>query len=297
MMFILPVLSFLVLVHAGLEDVLAPHDLFSKFHLTGPIGEGASGKVYQATYEGGDGEKSEQFHDAAIKMVERREDTEKELETEIRALKELGNCRGVQKFFVAFEHCDQGSLQLSSDDRDSEKKSGGVVGGPATPEGGGSDCYVWIVTRWVEGESLSGRIAGGQTFSPHQAKSFGGKLFKTLRQVHQKGIVHSDLDSSNIIIGSENVPTVVDFGEAEFVGEGGEANKDVVGLVLTLVEMITGTRKEFEDETVEEKCDYLHGATQDDHVGEELLGLCKDVCEKCVSGCTAMDFTGHKYFA
>ena len=60
----------------------------------------------------------------------------------------------------------------------------------------------------------------------------------------RKGIAHSDFDSSNIIIGSRGTPTIIDFGEAE---EGGETGGDVVGLALTLVEMITGGHSAFED--------------------------------------------------
>ena len=43
--------------------------------------------------------------DVAVKIVERREDNEAQLENEIRALKTLSKCSGVQRFLVAFEHC------------------------------------------------------------------------------------------------------------------------------------------------------------------------------------------------
>ena len=48
---------------------------------------------------------------------------------------------------------------------------------------------------------------------------------------------------------------------------------------------------------VEEKCDYLHSAIHNDGVEEDLREWCKDVCTKCIDGCTAMDFVNHEYFS
>ena len=145
---------------------------------------------------------------------------------------------------------------------------------------------------------MLGLIESGQTYHSSQVKEFGEVLIETLEQVHKEGIAHSDFDSSNVIVGSGNVPVVVDFGEAELVGSGGEAGSDVVGLVLILVDMLTGSQKLFEDEeTIEEKCDYLRGAIEDANVDEDLKRLCKDVCQKCATGCTAKDFRDHEYFA
>ena len=154
------------------------------------------------------------------------------------------------------------------------------------------------MTKWIEGEALAEVIEGGQTFPSDWVKEFGGDLIKSLKQIHKRGIVHSDFDSSNIIVGSGGVPTIVDFGEAEMVDEGGRTGSDVVGLVLIMTEMLTGVQNAFEDgESSEERCSYLLSILDDDRIDEDLRGLCRDVCEKCITGCSASDFAGHEYFA
>ena len=222
------------------------------------IADGASGKVYRATNEDNDNK-------AAVKIIQRGEGNENELENEIRALRVLSKCKGVQRFLVAFEHCGPEPLQLISEDHDSEqdsekdnaKNSGNDIEDSEKDSERGSEnesesvtadtrverssnCSIWVATEWVEGKPLLELIESGQTFTPRQAKEFGKVLVETLSRVHEKGIVHSDFDSSNIIVGPGNVPVVVDFGEAEWVESGGETGNDVLGLVLTLVEMITG---------------------------------------------------------
>lgn len=288
-----------MLVSGELEDVLTHHDLSNMFNLAEFVADGDSGKVYRAAYKNKNGEKSGS-QKTAVKIVERREDNEKELENEIRALRMLSKCNGVQRFLVAFEHCGDESQQLSSEGGDSEREgeSKSNLATSETQEQKSSTCYIWVATKWVEGRSLLGLIESGQTFTSSQVKEVGEVLIETLERVHKKGIVHSDFDCSNIIVDSGNVPVVVDFGEAELVGSGGETGSDVVGLVLILVDMLTGSQRLFEDEkTVEEKCDYLQGAIEDDSIDEDLKGLCKDVCRKCASSCTAKDFIDHEYFA
>ena len=305
MIFIIIVVLLLALVGGELEDVLAPHDMHDKFNLGQFIADGDAGKVYGATYrDKGKGSNGSSYH-VAIKIVERRGDNEKELEDEIRALMALKECRGVQRFLMAFEHCGQDPSQFPSGDgdsdseKDTESKDSDRHAESKIQVSNNSACCIWIVTKWVEGKALFRLVEGGRTFDSGEVRAFGRELFRTLQRMHGNGIIHADFDSSNIIVGPGNAPTVVDFGETESVEEGDEAGQDVVGLVLILTEMLTGRQTEFSDGTgIPEKCDYLHSVIEDDHVDESLRGLCKDVCEQCTSSrCTVMDFKSHDYFA
>ena len=106
---------------------------------------------------------------------------EGELENEIRILKKLTSCNGVQKFLIAFEHCGHTPSTSSSGDDGGNEKC--IKSGMSKHH----DCQVWIVTDWIEGRTLVEAIEAGETFSSGEVKGVGDKLLKALVRVHEKG--------------------------------------------------------------------------------------------------------------
>ena len=73
----------------------------------------------------------------------------------------------------------------------------------------GSDAY--IVMEYVEGETLSDRMAA-RPFSPDDVIAIGAQVAAALVHAHGRGVVHRDLKSANIVFGAENRIKVLDFG-------------------------------------------------------------------------------------
>ena len=73
----------------------------------------------------------------------------------------------------------------------------------------GSDAY--IVMEYVEGETLSDRMAA-RPFSPADVIAIGAQIAAALVHAHGRGVVHRDLKSANIVFGAENRIKVLDFG-------------------------------------------------------------------------------------
>ena len=94
-------------------------------------------------------------------------------------------------------------------------------------ETGVQDRRPFIAMRWVEGESLSTRVArwkrerqkaresDSETSSPRQAvlRQFAS-VARALHATHEAGILHQDVKPANIMIGQDEEPVIVDFGVA-----------------------------------------------------------------------------------
>ena len=73
----------------------------------------------------------------------------------------------------------------------------------------------FLVMDWVEGESLTERLAGaGLTVG--ESFALGGDLARALQVIHQRGIIHRDLKPANLMLRGGDVRRVVlvDFGVA-----------------------------------------------------------------------------------
>ncbi len=73
----------------------------------------------------------------------------------------------------------------------------------------------YLAWRYVEGETLKARIQRQHTLSPDQAVDLLGKLAAAMHHAHERGILHGELSSSNILLQAANdEPLLSDFGLA-----------------------------------------------------------------------------------
>lgn len=73
-----------------------------------------------------------------------------------------------------------------------------------------------LVVEYIEGKSLYDLIQNGQfKFSLDTVESIFLKMVGIIDVLHEKGIVHGDLNPKNIIITSEGNPVLIDFGIAQ----------------------------------------------------------------------------------
>jgi len=81
-------------------------------------------------------------------------------------------------------------------------------------EVGEADGQAYIAMELVEGQPLSARLAGG-ALPVEQVLRYGLHLADALAHAHQRGIIHRDLKSANVIITPEGRAKVLDFGLAK----------------------------------------------------------------------------------
>ena len=78
--------------------------------------------------------------------------------------------------------------------------------------------YPFFVLECAEGGSLAGRIRS-QPASCEWTAHVSLKLARAMRHAHERGIIHRDLKPSNVLLMSDDIPKVTDFGLAEFRSE------------------------------------------------------------------------------
>ena len=78
---------------------------------------------------------------------------------------------------------------------------------------GEADGQTYIAMELVEGQPLSARVAAG-ALSPEQVIRYGLQLAAALAHAHERGVVHRDLKSANVIVTPEGRVKVLDFGLA-----------------------------------------------------------------------------------
>lgn len=83
--------------------------------------------------------------------------------------------------------------------------------------GVGADGAVFLITEYVEGETLAERLLGGP-IRIEDADDLLDALCGGLAAVHEHGVLHGDLKPSNVIWPSEGSPRLVDFGASKILG-------------------------------------------------------------------------------
>ena len=79
----------------------------------------------------------------------------------------------------------------------------------------------FIAMAYIEGQTLSEHIeAAGAGLPVDTAIDFGRQLLAGLAHAHSRGVVHRDLKSSNVIISSQGVLKITDFGIALLLRDG-----------------------------------------------------------------------------
>lgn len=81
--------------------------------------------------------------------------------------------------------------------------------------------FHWIVMELVEGTTVAQMVRGGP-LEVGIALSIGRQVAEGLAEAHDKGLLHRDLKSENVMVGAKNRVKILDFGLAKPV----DANKD-----------------------------------------------------------------------
>ncbi|MEN8166825.1 MAG: HDOD domain-containing protein [Pseudomonadota bacterium] len=86
----------------------------------------------------------------------------------------------------------------------------------------------YLVFEYVEGNLLADAIREDKLDLPKTLAVFRG-LLEGVSQAHRAGIVHRDLKPTNIILNSEQVPKIMDFGIARLLSGAREQDKQLIG--------------------------------------------------------------------
>ena len=84
---------------------------------------------------------------------------------------------------------------------------------------GETDGDLYIVMELVEGKSLHA-LSGELGLAPETVLRYGVQIASALARAHDRGIVHRDLKTANIVVTPEGLVKVLDFGLAKRVGVG-----------------------------------------------------------------------------
>jgi tRNA A-37 threonylcarbamoyl transferase component Bud32 len=87
-------------------------------------------------------------------------------------------------------------------------------------DAGINDDVPYLVMDLVDGRSLAALCAGGP-LPERQVAVVGAALAEVLAYVHAHGVVHRDLKPGNVLVGSDGVVRLADFGIARLLGDPG----------------------------------------------------------------------------
>ncbi|HZR59236.1 MAG TPA: protein kinase [Terriglobales bacterium] len=86
-------------------------------------------------------------------------------------------------------------------------------------EVGETEGELYIVMELVEGKSLRA-LSADAGLPPESVMRYGAQIASALARAHDRGIIHRDLKTANIVITSEGLVKVLDFGLAKKLGSG-----------------------------------------------------------------------------
>jgi serine/threonine-protein kinase len=124
----------------------------------------------------------------------------------------------------------------------------------------------YIVMELVEGEDLASLVRRNGPLAPRQAARLGAQIARGLAAAHERGIVHRDVKTGNVLLTPDGRAKVVDFGIARAIaeaqltlpgttlgsvhyfspeqarGETATSSSDVYSLGVVIYELLTGRR-------------------------------------------------------
>ncbi|CAN5683154.1 hypothetical protein BH11ACT8_BH11ACT8_18420 [soil metagenome] len=109
-----------------------------------------------------------------------------------------------------------------------------------------------LVERWIEGATLASVIATGARLTTPQSLGVVRGALLGLTHAHQRGVVHGDVSAGNILIDTEGISRLIDFGRGGHgtpayrspeAAEGGslQPTADVYAAAAVLVHLLTGS--------------------------------------------------------
>lgn len=127
---------------------------------------------------------------------------------------------------------------------------------------------LFIIMEYVQGDSLKDMISHLRALPPKLAVNFLDQICSALEYAHQRGIVHRDINPSNIIVQPDDQLKIFDFGLAcptgtedfsstgtvfymapeQIDGDPVDPRTDIYALGITAYEMVTGRRPFPEDD-------------------------------------------------
>jgi serine/threonine protein kinase len=108
-------------------------------------------------------------------------------------------------------------------------------------EVGEADGQVYIAMELMEGRSLAAVLTDG-ALPTERAVGYAAQVADALAHAHERGVVHRDLKSANVVITPEGRAKVLDFGLAkQLVGEELAEATTEYGATLTVPGSVVGT--------------------------------------------------------
>ena len=95
------------------------------------------------------------------------------------------------------------------------------------------DVGPYLVFEYVEGQTLAERLKAEGPMSIEAATPLIAAVLEALSVAHAEGILHLDLSPRNLLIDSDDVPRVMDFGLAEYVSIAREPRGSAMGRSAT----------------------------------------------------------------
>ena len=81
-------------------------------------------------------------------------------------------------------------------------------------EGDGEDSSAWIAMEYVEGRTLRDMVPHGEMRQPWEIIEIAMQVARALDYAHRRGIVHRDVKPANILIRTDGLVKLADFGVA-----------------------------------------------------------------------------------
>jgi len=184
---------------------------------------------------------------------------------------------------------------------------------PAILKGLGSGKYnriPYLVTEFVNGQSLRSLMEGSASFSTEKAVSLARSIADGMAYCHKNEVIHRDLKPENILISEDGQPVIMDFGLAltkgshrvtysnlsatmgtpdymapeQIEGQRGDQRTDIYALGTILYELLAGKTPFTGDTNMAVMAQHLNGtAPRLDKVNSSISPQIAAIVAKCLT--------------
>lgn len=136
-----------------------------------------------------------------------------------------------------------------------------VPGVPPVSDYGIADGRLYITTAHVEGMTLDDHC-DQKGLDARQRVELLLKVAVVLQSLHERGVIHRDVKPSNVIVGNDDQPVIIDFGIASLLGQDGSESLTVAGAPIGTVGFMAPEQARGEKDQLSTRTDvYGLGAT------------------------------------